>query len=213
MSKKLHLGCGERYLKGYINIDFPADLHRVQKHSVADRLIGIQKLKYPPETIDEIRLHHVFEHFSRAMASALLTTWHVWLKDGGLLRIEVPDLEKMAQNITSRFSSNRKKMMAERHIFGSQEAPWAVHFAGYTPSRLTSFLEKYGFKVIKIKKNHWKATANIEIFAVKNNQKITLKKFEEITRQYLRQFLVDNSSSEQKLLKVWMKDYHDQIKK
>lgn len=204
MVKKLHLGCGERYLKGYINIDFPPALRGIQKHSAADRLIDIQKLKYAPETVDEIRLHHVFEHFPRAITSALLATWYFWLKENGILRIEVPDFEKMSKNYSYR---------AQRHIFGSQEASWAIHFAGYTSKNLTNFLQKYGFRVKKIKKNNWMGTANIEIFAVKNNQKITLKKFEKITREYLRQFLVDNSSSERKLLKVWMKNYNDQIKK
>lgn len=213
MIKKLHLGCGERYLKGYINIDFPPALHPVQKHSVADRLIDIKNLRYPPESIEEIRLHHAFEHFPRAVSCALLATWHTWLKNGGLLRIEVPDLEKMAQNITNRFLSKRKKLVAERHIFGSQEENWATHFVGYTQGRLTDFLERYGFRVEKIKKNHWKNTANIEVFAVKNNQKITLAEFEKITRKYLSQFLLDNSNSERELLEIWMKTYRRQVEK
>jgi len=213
MIKKLHLGCGERYLKGYINIDFPPAFHSVQKRSVADRLIDIKNLKYPPQSIEEVRLHHVFEHFPRAVSSALLATWYTWLKNGGLLRIEVPDLEKMAQTITGRFSSKRKKLVAERHIFGSQEAPWATHFAGYTPLGLTDFLERYGFKVEKVKKNNWKGTSNIEVVAIKSDLDITTQGFEKITRNYLRQFLLDSSESEQRLLNVWMKVYQSQVKK
>lgn len=201
---KLHLGCGELYLKGYVNIDFPPARHTVQKRTVADRLINIQKLKYPAESVEEIRLHHVFEHFPRAIACALLTTWHTWLKNDGLLRIEVPDTEKMSKNY------NR---LAERHIFGSQEAPWAIHYAGYTSKNLTNFLEGYGFRVKKIKKNSWKNTYNIEIFAVKKNQKITLVEFEKNTRSYLSSFLLDNSNSEQRLLEAWMKTYKNQVRK
>lgn len=201
---KLHLGCGELYLRGYVNIDFPPARHTVQKRTVADRLINIQKLKYPAESVEEIRLHHVFEHFPRAIACALLVIWHTWLQEDGVLRIEVPDFEKMSKNYNYR---------AQRHIFGSQEAPWATHFVGYTPEMLTDLLEKYGYKINKIHKNSWKGTANIEIFAVKKNIKIAPKEFEKITRKYLSQFLIDNSSSEQKLLKVWMENYHDKIKK
>jgi len=213
MIKKLHLGCGERYLPGYINIDFPADKHSVQKRVVADRLIDIRRLKCTPQSIDEIRLHHVFEHFPRSVACALLVVWYTWLKTGGVLRIEVPDLEQMAKNITNRFLTTRKKMVAERHIFGSQEASWALHFAGYTPQRLSDFLKKYGFEVERIKKNHWKGTSNIEVFAVKSDRLITLNDFEKITRKYLGQFLLDNSASERKLLEVWMNIYQNQIKK
>lgn len=209
---KLHLGCGEQYLKSYLNIDFPTSKHNVQKRAVADKFADILNLKYPSTSIEEIRLHHVFEHFSRATACALLSAWNIWLKDGGVLRIEVPDLEKMAKNITSYLLSKRKKFIAERHIFGSQEAPWATHFAGYTPKRLTNFLERYGFRVERIKKNNWKSTANIEVFAIKKTQKISLKEFEKITREYLGQFLLDSSENEQRLLNVWMKVYKSQIR-
>jgi predicted SAM-dependent methyltransferase len=213
MTKKLHLGCGEKYLKGYINIDYPKSKHSIQKRSVADQLIDIKQLKYSPGTIDEIRLHHVFEHFPRATACALLAAWNIWLKDGGILRIEVPDLEKMAQNITHRFVSKRRKMVAERHIFGSQEAPWATHFAGYTPKRITDFLDKYGFKVIRIKNNNWKGTANIDVFAIKNSKAISPNNFKNITRKYLSQFLLDTSGSEKELLEVWMGEYQNQLEK
>lgn len=210
---KLHLGCGERYLKDYVNIDFPAAKHTVQKQSVADRLIDIHNLRYSLQTVEEIRLHHVFEHFSRTVACALLVIWHSWLINGGVLRIEVPDFEKMARHITNRFSSKRKKLVAERHIFGSQEAPWGTHFAGYTTKRLTDLLERYEFRVDNIRNNSWKNTANIEVFATKTYSNKTVEQFEKITQKYLGSFLLDNSGSERKLLEVWMDIYRNQVKK
>lgn len=201
---KLHLGCGEHYLKGYLNIDFPSLRHSVQKKTVADKFADILKLNFPPGSIEEIRLHHVFEHFPRAVACALLTGWHTWLENHGILRIEVPDLEKMFRNYNC---------LAQRHIFGSQEASWAYHLCGYTTESIGDFLTRYGFGIKKIKKNNWKGTANIEVFAVKEGRKMSLEEFEKITRKYLSQFLLDNSSSERELFKVWMKNYNDQIKK
>jgi len=205
---KLHLGCGERYLKGYINVDFPSTGHTVQKEIVADKLIDIKKLKYPFGSIKEIRLHHVFEHFPRAVACALLTNWYTWLEDGGTLRIEVPDCFNMAEKIINPRFTVKKKLVAERHIFGSQEAGWATHFAFYTPINLTNFLKSFGFKIIKIKKNKWKDTANFEVWAIKDR---AVNEFEKVTREYLSQFLIDNSESEKQLLKVWIKNYNENI--
>jgi predicted SAM-dependent methyltransferase len=210
---KLHLGCGEQYLKDYINIDFSIDKHTVQKQTVADQLIDIQDLKYSPKSIEEIRLHHVLEHFPRAIVCAFLTSWNIWLERNGKLRIEVPDFSKMSLQILSPFSTKRKKLLGNRHIFGSQEAPWATHFVGYTTEGLTYLLKTYGFKIDKIKKNNWKNTYNIEIFASKKTASKTVKAFELITKKYLELFLLDNSNSELRLLKIWMKIYKSQINK
>ncbi|MBU1349519.1 MAG: hypothetical protein ABII99_02395 [Patescibacteria group bacterium] len=90
---KLHLGCGENYLEGYVNIDFPPEFHTIQNKSVADKYANIFELKYKKDSIEEIRLHHVFEHFERAVALALIAGWRSWLKKNGVLRIEVPDFK------------------------------------------------------------------------------------------------------------------------
>ena len=91
---KLHLGCGERYLEGYINIDYPPEQHTVQQNTKVDHYADITKLNYPENSIDEVRLHHVFEHFDRATALALLCNWHTWLKPGGKLLIETRTLKE-----------------------------------------------------------------------------------------------------------------------
>jgi predicted SAM-dependent methyltransferase len=80
---KLHLGYGQRYLEGYVNIDFPVSEDTLQKDNVADLHAGILGLRYPVGSVEEIRLHHVFEHFSRPVACALLASWFSWLYPGG----------------------------------------------------------------------------------------------------------------------------------
>lgn len=210
---KLHLGCGEKYLKDYINIDYPGVKHTVQKKSVADKFIDILDLAYPPNSVDEIRLHHTFEHFPRHISCALLTCWHTWLKPKGVLHIEVPDFAKMAKQILNPLSSPRERGQAQRHIFGSQEAMWATHFSGYTSKSIKDLVEKYGFKEVTTKKNTWKKTANIELFAVKQNSGITPKQFDTITRKYLKQFLIDDSATEKRLFEVWMAEYAKQVRK
>src|SRR6185369_2221030 len=113
---KLHLGCGQRYLDGYINIDFPSSSHSIQETSVADLHADILSLHYPEKSVEEIRSHHVFEHFPRPIACALLAGWYLWLKEGGLLRIEVPDFRRTAQRLLNPFLSFKKRAVAERHL-------------------------------------------------------------------------------------------------
>lgn len=210
---KLHLGCGQLYLDGYINIDFPLTAHSVQRTSVADIQTDISSLRYSPETIEEVRLHHVFEHFTRPVACALLSGWFSWLKRGGIIRLEVPDFQKTARVMLSPFASLKRRSIAQRHLFGSHEATWAVHCEGYTPRGLNYMVEQYGFKVQKISRNAWKGTYNFELIARKSDRMLTKEDFRCITEEYLRNFLVDKSDSECKLLSVWMDIYQKQADK
>jgi hypothetical protein len=209
---KLHLGCGQRYFEGYINIDYPLSEHSVQQTSIADEYANLLELRYKPNTIDEVRLHHVFEHFPRAIASALLCSWNTWLKKGGTLRIEVPDFEKTGKVALSRFSSKKEKAVAMRHIFGSQEAHWAVHFEGYTPFSLSHLMELYGFKIVEVKKNSHLGTYNIDVIATKVKD-ISASEAVAITKNYLTGYLVADVDSEKLMLDTWMSDYEKQVKK
>lgn len=210
---KLHLGCGEVYLNGYVNIEFPLSNHSVQQKSVADVYKDILTLKYTAGSVDEIRLHHVFEHFTRPIALALLASWWSWLKIDGLLRIEVPDFDKTALRVLNPFTKNGQKCVALRHIFGSQEASWANHYEGWSENRLKFVLIMFGFQLKKTVKNSWKGTDNIDIFARKINKIIEKKEFEHNAESVLTNYLLDKSPSEMRLLHVWMKIYNEQILK
>src|SRR5712691_2949381 len=128
---KLHLGCGHYYLEGYVNVDYPPADHSVQKTLRADLFRDLTTLSYPRGTVEEIRLHHVFEHFSRPVALALLCRWRDWLAPGGKLRIETPDLKASAWLLVSPFVCYEDKQEVIRHLFGSHEAHWAVHWDGW----------------------------------------------------------------------------------
>ncbi len=208
---KLHLGCGQKYLWGYVNIDFPLSEHTVQTDSVADKIIDITKLKCPKDSIEEIRLHHVFEHFQRPIALALILSWGSWLKKDGVLRIEVPDFFRTTINVLSPFTSPKTKSVAIRHIFGSQEASWAVHYEGWTERRLKHLFSIAKFDVKSISKTQHKDTYNIEVIAQKNNKIISKKEIQKIAKKYLSQFLLDNSKSEKKMLCTWLKSFNKQL--
>lgn len=203
---KLHLGCGQRYLKGYLNID-------IEKQSVADRLVDINKLKYPTGSIDEIRLHHLFEHFSRPVALAQICKWRDWLKTRGLLRIETPDILPSFEIVNSPLYSYPDKQQVLRHIFGSHEADWALHYDGWYENKFENTLKELGFNKFKFRKNSWGLLRNIEVFAYKTDETFSYKKDRNRVTKLLSLSTVKVKTkdknipegSEAKMLKVWLK--------
>ncbi|MBU0636704.1 hypothetical protein KKH16_00645, partial [Patescibacteria group bacterium] len=135
-----------------------------------------------------------------------------WLKKDGVLRIEVPDFDRSSIHVLNPFSSERTKCAALRHIFGSQEAFWAIHLEGWSPKRLKKVLMLFGFDIIKIIKNSWKNTYNFEIIATKTEEEYDQKKYEQIAEKILKNYLVDNSETEQRLFSVWINKFNKQMK-
>jgi SAM-dependent methyltransferase len=140
---KLHIGSGEKYLDGYINIDYPQSEHSVIKVK-ADIYHDIRTLSYEDNSVDEIRSHHLFEHFSRAEALVLLLKWRRWLKPGGKLVIETPDFYSCAMQYV--FATTQKRRMElGRHMLGSQEASWAIHYDFWDKPKFNYVFKKCGF--------------------------------------------------------------------
>jgi predicted SAM-dependent methyltransferase len=207
---RLHLGCGEVYLEGFINIDFPPESHTVQISSQADEFADITNLTYPEESVSEIRLHHVFEHFNRATATRLLIQWYLWLEDEGQLILETPDFEKCVRKMYSPLTSIRKRSVIMRHIFGSQEAHWAIHQDGWDKKKYEVTLTSLGYKILHVKRSSWKSTYNITVVAAKQSPFRSKQQLIEAGKDLLRTNLVDYSESESRLYSVWVKEL-DQI--
>jgi hypothetical protein len=209
---KLHLGCGQVYLEGYTNIDFPLDEHTVQTKTVADEFADLTKLRYKGESIEEVRLHHTYEHFNRPVALALLASWHSWLKMGGRMHIEVPDFDGSAKVALSRFSSDRDRKVALRHIFGSNEAPWATHYEGWSKERLIEVFSIFGFAIESTEKTAYLATRNITIIGVKDEAAPSKEEMVERAKMYLTGFTLDESEFETRLLGIWLDQFKEQLK-
>jgi predicted SAM-dependent methyltransferase len=209
---KLHLGCGQRYLDGYVNIDLPAEAHTVQLESVADRHADLLGLTYPEGSIVEIRLHHVFEHFARHTACALVASWQSWLTQGGQLRIEVPDLVRTGLVACNPMLSARRRCVAERHLFGSHEADWASHKEAYSSGQLRNLVQSFGFVIDRIDRNSWRGTYNLELFGTKRHA-MDRAACERSARTYLGEFLLDDSPGELRLVDTWMSLYSGQVER
>ncbi len=213
---KLHLGCGLRYLDGYINIDYQPTDHTVQSEIRADKYADIVQLSYMDCSVDEIRLHHVFEHFSRPVALALLCRWRDWLKPGGLLRIETPDAMACFNLMTSPFITFDKKQQVMRHLFGSHEAFWAVHWDGWHKKKFAVTLKMLGFDKLNFVKNKWGALRNLEVFAIKTDAEFGLIDYSRAAKELLKMSTVrvggkrkSPEGSELAMLEVWMHKWHE----
>ena len=101
---RIQLGCGNRYMDGWINIDI-----------VADRVDLVHDLRRPlPFATGSARLiysEHVLEHLAFEHAAALLRECRRVLENGGTLRLGVPDaglyLARYAAGDTSFFEPLR----------------------------------------------------------------------------------------------------------
>jgi hypothetical protein len=136
----------------------------------ADAYANLLQLSFPAETVDEIRLHHVFEHFNRVTALSLLIKWHEWLKPGGTLRLETPDLVGSAKYLIAPGASWKTKMGAARHLAGDQADGWAYHLEHWFPERFEHTLAKLGFENIETSTRTWNIEpylANVEVTARK----------------------------------------------
>jgi hypothetical protein len=74
---------------------------------------------------------------------ALLLRWYRWLRPGGQLRVETPDFEGCIANFSEHSIADQSMIL--RHVFGSQEAPWAQHRDGWSANRFRYVLGELGF--------------------------------------------------------------------
>src|ERR1700690_4296593 len=87
--KKLNLGCGEKSIKGFINID-------VRHLDGVNEVDDIKTLsKYEKNSVDLIYACHVLEHTGRLEYMTVLKRWYDILQPNGILRIAVPDIEQV----------------------------------------------------------------------------------------------------------------------
>lgn len=139
---RLHLGCGQQILDDYVNIDHPSDRHNVMQVR-PDHEADITALAFPDGSVDEVRLHHVFEHFNRVVALGMLVRWHGWLREGGTLLIEAPDF--LATAGAALAESGARRVALIRHLEGDQAADWAYHVGQWYPERFERTLAALGF--------------------------------------------------------------------
>ena len=129
---RLHIGCGQRRLPGFVNID--------RNYSRATDYVGdASKLPCKSATVEQIETYHVIEHIPRPSVQHLLAEWFRVLKPGGNVVIECPDFD---QAVREYFDGNEERLYS---IYGRQRFPGDAHHWGYNAERLRVLLESVGF--------------------------------------------------------------------
>lgn len=128
---KLNLGCGEKILEGYENIDIRPLPGVIQ----AD----VRNLSYSENSIDEILAIDVLEHLSHHETVATLIHWMSLLKPGGKLYLQGPCLPVIAGH---GFSSNDPEVLLTtiRLLYGNQNYPENTHRTCLHPILLRKWL-------------------------------------------------------------------------
>ena len=86
---KIHIGCGNINLQGWLNID-ARDFKHV--HIISN---GFDLSEFKEDSVAEFYLCHVLEHFSFYEANEFIKKLYNLLKPRGLIRVSVPDIKKL----------------------------------------------------------------------------------------------------------------------
>ncbi len=102
MPDYLNLGCGRRRHPAFTNVDFDSDDPAVM---VCDLRKGIP---FPDNHFGAVYHSHVLEHFSKSDAPKFLSECFRVMKPGGVLRVVVPDLERIVRDYLENLAKARK---------------------------------------------------------------------------------------------------------
>ena len=149
---KLNLGCGDKILPGYVNVDV-VEARAGMKPDVICDLHDLTP--FADASVDEILSVHVVEHFWRWEVGAILREWLRVLKPGGRLVAECPNLKSACETFLGdpqqRAGAGEEGQRTLWVFYGDPKwkDPLMVHRWGYTPESLKALLEEAGFVQVR----------------------------------------------------------------
>jgi len=143
---RLHLGCGPKYIPGWLHVDVADYPHVTIRHAI-DSLPMILD-----GTVETIYICHAFEHFMRREAPRVLREWYRVLAPRGVLRLAVPDFAA----ITAHYQEHHDLAAVWGLLFGRQDGLYGFHHAVWDYTALEQVLFDAGFT--RIKRYDWRET-------------------------------------------------------
>lgn len=138
MLKKLHLGCGDKRLEGYTNID-------IRPGDAVDHVSDLRTLSLEPNSYDIIYSCAVIEHFGRKEWFDLLKNWTSFLKPGGKIYLSTSDFDA----ITEKYLETRNLPELLGLLIGGQKYEYDWHGMVFNFEILKEALESLGYQDIK----------------------------------------------------------------
>lgn len=141
---KLHLGCGKIHIDDFVNID-------VNYHPGVDIVDDVRYLsRFKENTVDLIYACMVLEHLGRWEYIPALKRWYALLKNGGILRISVPDFEAICEY----YMETKDLATLYPALYSRQDNPQNYHYWCWDFKTLKQDLESVGFKnIVKYDRN------------------------------------------------------------
>jgi SAM-dependent methyltransferase len=149
---RLNLGCGDKILPGYVNVDV-VEARAGMKPDVICDLHDLAP--FASASADEILSVHVVEHFWRWEVRDVLREWVRVLKPGGRMIVECPNILSACQTflenpeLFSREDQNGQRTMWVFYGDPKWKDPLMIHRWGYTPESLHALLTEVGLADVR----------------------------------------------------------------
>jgi len=168
-SVKLNVGCGTDYKKGWVNIDNNSD-NNIEELDLNWDLRN--RLPFDEESVDFIFNEHLLEHLTVKETLTVLKDFMRVLRPGGVLRIAMPDLEKVIDDYLKNDFKNNPTVKSFGLEFVKTRAElinmsfrWWGHKWLYDWEELERRLKEAGFRKIKrarLGKSKYQELRNLE---------------------------------------------------
>lgn len=144
---RLNLGCGDKILPGYVNVDIASS----RAGQRPDVLCDLHRLApFADDCADEVMAIHVVEHFWRWEVADVLREWLRVLKPGGRMILECPNLlsacEELLKDPARAAGPGREGQRTMWVFYGDPHwrDPLMCHRWNYTPQSLRALMEEVG---------------------------------------------------------------------
>ena len=107
---------------------------------IADRFGSFFNLPARDGDADEFLARQSFEHISLTEAHRALTEINRVLRDGGVLRLDVPDHEETLEKLRSTQDS-----FYARHLMGPRSSEYGYHMLSYCRDTMKNLVQEHGF--------------------------------------------------------------------